>query len=102
MEAKRGVFALIFVAIMVCSAMAMAMAAPGEDAGTSVKVVSSTPEVTVAIDPEVVILTPGVITEGTITAEVFSPNSVGWIEHVELTNVNPFFFLCKMSPCRYR
>ncbi|RCV65250.1 hypothetical protein C5S53_04665 [Methanophagales archaeon] len=36
MEAKRGVFALLFVAIMVCSAMAMAMAAPGEDAGTSV------------------------------------------------------------------
>ena len=69
----------------------MAMASPGEDAGSAVTVVSATPEVTVAIDPEVLILTPGVITEGTITAEVFCPNSVGWIERVELTNVNPFY-----------
>jgi len=89
MNAKRNMLALIFVVIQVCSVMAMA--ATGEDAGSRVTIVSSTPEVTVAIDPEVVILTPDVITEGTITAEVFCPNSVGWIERVELTNVNPFF-----------
>ena len=88
-NAKRGVIALILVAIQVCSVTAMAAA--GEDAGSRVTIVSSAPEVTVALDPEVLILTLGVITDGTITAEVFCPNSVGWIERVALTNVNPFF-----------
>ena len=85
MEAKRGVFALLFVAIIVCSAMAMAMAAPGEDAGTSVKVVSSTPEVTSAsIDPAEITLIPAISQFATLTAEVFCPNGVDWIDEVAI------------------
>ena len=85
MEAKRGVFALLFVAIIVCSAMAMAMAEPGEDAGTSVKVVSSTPEVTSAsIDPAEITLILAISQFATLTAEVFCPNGVDWIDEVAI------------------
>lgn len=85
---KNVVMALLLVAMMVCTTMAMA--GPGEDAGSSVTVATTPPEITtITIDPSEVTLNPGVVTTGTLTVEVFCPNSVDWIKSAELTKVEP-------------
>jgi len=88
MNRKNVVMALLLVAMMVCAAMPIAM--PSEDAGSSVSVVSSTPEITAMIlDPAEITLVPGISVEGTLTVDVFCPNSVDWIKSVELVTVAP-------------
>jgi len=90
MNAKRSILALFIVAMMLSAAMPIAM--PGEDAGSSVTVTTLTPEVeSVLIEPAVVTITPGVFTSIAVTAEVFAPNGIDWIKHVELTNVEPHY-----------
>jgi methionine-rich copper-binding protein CopC len=90
MKTKNVVVALLLVAMMVCAAMPIAM--PSEDAGSSVTVVSLTPVVkSVLIEPAVVTITPGVFTSITVTVEVFAPNGIDWIKHVELTKVEPHY-----------
>jgi hypothetical protein len=88
MNMRSVVLALLIVAIMVYAVMPIAM--PSEDAGSSVSVVSSTPEITAMIlDPAEITLVPGISVEGTITVDVLCPNSVDWIECVELVTVAP-------------
>ena len=90
MNAKKSILALFLVAMMLCVAMPIAM--QSEDAGSSVIVVSSTPVVeSVLIEPAVVTITPGVFTSITVTVEVFAPNGIDWIKHVELTKVEPHY-----------
>ena len=85
---RSVVMALLLVAMMVWSTMAMAGA--GEDAGSSVTVTTLTPEITtLTIEPAEIILVPGIAVELTLTAEVFCPNSVDWINSVELTGIAP-------------
>ncbi|OEU73441.1 MAG: hypothetical protein BA874_02945 [Desulfuromonadales bacterium C00003068] len=68
----------------------MAMAGAGEDAGSSVTVATTPPEITkITLDPKELTLNPGVVTTGTLTVEVFCPNSVEWIKSAELTKVEP-------------
>ncbi|OEU73442.1 MAG: hypothetical protein BA874_02950 [Desulfuromonadales bacterium C00003068] len=90
MNAKKSIQALFLVAMMLSAAMPIAM--PSEDAGSSVTVVSLTPVVeSVLIEPAVVMITPGVFTSITVTAEVFAPNGIDRIKHVELTKVEPHY-----------
>ncbi|MCK4731068.1 MAG: hypothetical protein KAT65_01295 [Methanophagales archaeon] len=74
--------------MMLCAAMPIAM--PSEDAGSSVSVVSSSPEITaIILDPAEITLVPGLSVEGTLTVDVFCPNSVDWIQSAVLTKVEP-------------
>ena len=83
---RSVVMALLLVAMMVWSTMAGA----GEDAGSSVTVTTLTPEITtLTIEPADIILVPGIAVELTLTAEVFYPNSVDWINSVVLTGIAP-------------
>jgi len=85
-KTKSILMALLIVAVIVCTTMA----ASGEDAGSSVTVATTPPEITkITIDPDAVALNPGVVTEGTLTVDVFCPNSIYWLDSVELTLVEP-------------
>jgi len=85
---RSVVMALLLVAMMVGAAVPIAM--PSEDAGSSVSVASSTPEITaISVDPAEITLVPGISVESTLTVEVFCPNSVDWIKSVEITAVDP-------------
>jgi len=89
MNAKKSILALFLVAMMLCVAMPIAI--QSEDAGSSVTVSTSAPEVTsVSVDPAVLVIVPGLATEAIITAEVFCPNGVDWIKSVELTKMEPY------------
>ena len=93
MNAKRKIAALFLVATIVCTVTAMFVpTGVSEEAGSGVTVVASAPEVvSVSLEPAEIVLTPDAVVEATLIAEVFCPNSVEWVERVELTNVEPTF-----------
>ena len=93
MNAKIKIAALFLVATIVCTVTAMFVpTGVSEEAGSGVTVVASAPEVvSVYLEPAEIVLTPSAVVEATLIAEIFCPNSVEWIERVELTNVEPTY-----------
>ncbi len=96
MNEKRSIFALLLVMVLICPATVIgsemtALCATGAGAGATV--VASAPVIElVSVDRDVVATTHGVTTPLTITADVFAPNGIGWIESVVISNVEPHYF----------
>jgi hypothetical protein len=96
MNEKRSILTLLLVMVLICPATVMgsemtALDATGAGAGATV--VASAPVIElVSLDPDVVTTTHGVTTLLTITADVFAPNGIGWIESVVISNVEPHYF----------
>ena len=92
MNAKIGMFALLFAVVLLCSVMGADMSAL-DAAGSGATIVASAPVIEfVSVDPDVVTTTHGVTIPITITAEVFAPNGIGWIECVVISNIEPQYF----------
>lgn len=96
MSEKRSILALLLVMVLICPATVIgsemtALDATGAGAGATV--VASAPVIElVSADPDVVTTTQGVTIPITITADVFAPNGIGWIESVVISNVEPHYF----------
>jgi len=96
MNAKRKITVLFLVVILVCSVTVMSVSSSeleALDAGSGATVVSLPPEVeSVTTDPTVLTILPGdVVTQLTVTAEVFGPCGIDWIKSAEMTAIDPFF-----------
>ena len=94
MNAKIGMFALLFAVVLLCPATVMGADMTALDAaGSGATIVASAPVIElVSVDPDVVTTTHGVTIPITITADVFAPNGIGWIEGVVISNVEPHYF----------
>jgi hypothetical protein len=104
MNDKRSILALLLVMVLICPATVIGLEmttldATGAGAGAGATVVASAPVIElVSLDPDVVTITHGVTTPLTITADVFAPNGIGWIECVVISNVEPHYFLGSSLP----
>lgn len=94
MKTKVGVFTLLFAVVLLCSVTVMGADMSALDAaGSGATIVASAPVIElVSVDPDVVTTTHGVTTPLTITADVFAPNGIGWMECVVISNVEPHYF----------
>lgn len=94
MKLKIGLLALLLIMVLMCPAAVMGADMTALDAaGSGATIVASATAIElVSVDPDVVTTTQGVTIPITITAEVFAPNGIGWIECVVISNVEPQYF----------
>ena len=85
--------ALLLVAVLVSSALAVTGVA-GEDAAMTVSVGSVPPEViSVSVSPDPVMMYPcPATTQITVTAMVYHPNSIDYLDNVAITAISPVDF----------
>jgi len=89
MYAKSAIIGLFIAAMLVCIVAAMADTEQ-QDAGSVVTVTTTAPEVeSIAVYPDEVILIPGIRAKLHVTANVFGPNGIAYLDRVEITGIDP-------------
>jgi hypothetical protein len=89
MDTKSGIIALFIAAILVCTVSVMADTGQ-QNAGSVVTVTTKAPEVeSISLNPVEIRITPGIGAELEVTANVFGPNGIGYIDRVEITDIDP-------------
>ena len=89
MDAKSAIIALLFAAMLVCTVAAKPNTGQ-QDAGSVVTVTTTAPEVeSVTVDLDTVILISGIKAKLHVTANVFGPNGIGYLDRVEITGIDP-------------
>jgi hypothetical protein len=89
MDVKGGIIALFIATMMVCTVAAMAD--PGQqNAGSVVTVTTKASEVeSITLDPDELRIKPGIGAELEVKAKVFGPNGIGYLDRVEITDIDP-------------
>jgi hypothetical protein len=89
MDAKSAIIAFFIAAILVCTVAAVADTGQ-QNAGSVVTVTTTAPEVeSITLNPDEIRITPGIGAELEVIAKVFGPNGIGYIDRVEITDIDP-------------
>ena len=104
MNAKIKIAALFLVATIVCTVTAMFVpTGMSGDAGSGATVVAVPPEIeSVVVSPSDVTVLPGTTVEITVTATVFCPCGVDWLEKDEVTSIEPHYIYGTPLPIKMK
>jgi hypothetical protein len=89
MDAKSAIIAFFIAAILVCTVAAVADTGQ-QNAGSVVTVTTTAPEVeSMTLNPDEIRITPGIGAKLEVTAKVFGPNGIEYLDRVEITDIDP-------------